>query len=86
MDEEHKAEMRELWKREKMRSWLGFFFVLTVVFQIRWLILLACGLWIAYLVYCIRCSEERGTRIANAIVMLLPIGFLIANVVALIMG
>lgn len=86
MDEERKAEMREMWKREKLRSWLGFFFVLSVVFRNRGLILLACALWIAYLAYCIRTSEEKGARIANGIVMLLPAGFFVANLIMLIKG
>lgn len=86
MDEERKAEIREIWKQEKMRSWLSFFFVLTVVIRNRPLILLACVLWIAYLAYCIRSSGEKSAKIANGVVMLLPIGFFLLNLIRLIKG
>jgi len=86
MDEESKAAIREHWKREKMRNWLSILFVLAVVIGFPLLTLLACALWVVYLVYCIRSSEDRGTRIINWVMMALPAGFFVWNLVTLIRG
>jgi len=86
MDEESRAEIRELWKRERMRNWISIIFVLALIAGFRPLTLVACGLWIAYLVYCIRRTDDRGVRITNMIVMVLPAGVLLYNLIMLIMG
>lgn len=86
MDEERKAEIRELWKRERMRNWISVLFVLAVIAGIPLLTMLACGLWMAYLLYCYRNSDDRGVRIAHMIVMVLPVGLFIWNLIALIRG
>lgn len=84
MDEESRAEIRELLKRDRMRNWISIIFILAIIAGIRLLTVLACGLWIAYLAYCIRKSEDKARRITNWIVMVLPVGFLIANLTMMI--
>ena len=86
MDEETRAEIRELWKREWMRNWISILLIISLVAGFRLLAMLSCVLWIAYLAYCIRQAEDRGVRITNWIVMILPIGFIIYNLVLLIKG
>ena len=86
MDEESRAEIREIWKRERMRNWISILFVLAVIAGIPLLSMLACALWIAYLAYCYRRSENRGVRITNLVVMALPAGFFIWNLITLIRG
>ena len=86
MDEETRAELEELRKRERMRNWVSVIFVLAIIAGFRLLTMLACALWIAYLAYCIRLAEDRGVRITNQIVMILPIGFIIYNLILLIKG
>ena len=84
MDEETRAELAELRKRERMRGWISVLFVLAIIAGFRLLTILACVLWIAYLVYCVRSAEDRGVRITNMIVMALPIGVLLFNLIMLI--
>ena len=86
MDEETRAEIRELWKRERMRNWISILFILALIANFWPLTILACGLWIAYLAYCIRRADDKGVRITNWIVMALPVGVLIFNLVMLIKG
>jgi len=86
MDEETRAEIKELWKRERMRNWISIAFVLAVIAGIRWLTMVCCLLWMAYLYYCYRRSEDKGQRITNLIVMVIPLGFFIANLVIWLRG
>ena len=86
MDEETRAEIRELWKRERIRNWISILFVLAVIAGVRLLTMLACALWIGYLYYCIRRSEDKTTRITHWVVMALPAGVLLYNLVMLIKG
>ena len=86
MDEETRAEIAEFQKRERMRSWVSILFVLAIIAGFRLLTMLACVLWIAYLVYCIRNGEDRTVRIANMVVMALPVGVFIYNLIMLIKG
>ena len=86
MDDETRAEIAELHKRERMRNWISVLFVLAIIAGFRLLTMLACVLWMAYLVYCIRNEDDRGVRITNMIVMALPAGAFILNVIKLIEG
>ena len=86
MDEETRAEIRELHKRERIRSWISVLFVLAIVAGYRPITMLACVLWVGYLAYCIRRGADRGVRITNWIVMALPVGVFIFNLVMLIKG
>jgi len=86
MDEERKAEMREFWKRDRLNNWISILFVLAFIAGIPLLTMLACILWTAYLIYCIRRSDRRAARIAYMIVAALPAGIFILNLIALIRG
>ena len=84
MDEERRGEIKEIWKREKMRNWISILFVVAFIAGIPLLTMLSCALWIAYLVYCIRRSNSRATRITHMVVAALPAFIFISNLIALI--
>jgi len=86
MDDETRAELAEFRKRERIRGWVSVLFVLAIIAGFRPLTLLACALWAAYLVYCARRAEDRSVRIANMVIMALPVGLFILNVIKLIKG
>jgi len=86
MDDETRAEIAELHKRERMRGLVSVLFVLAIIAGFRLLTLLACALWAAYLVYCARREEDRAVRIVNMVVMVLPVGVFIYNVIMMIKG
>ena len=86
MDEETRAELEELRKRDRMRNWVSVIFVLAIIAGFRLLTMLACVLWGAYLVYCIRNSTDRGLRITYTIVLALPVIIFFFNLIKLITG
>lgn len=65
--------------RDKGMRLVNIFVVLALILRNQGMIFLACGLWIAYLVYSMRQAESKGTKVINGIFIAVAAGIMAVN-------